>query len=154
MILAGFAAFATVTIFTGTVEAQGRARGKFYTKAQVEAVIRRVEERTDNFVSNFDESLDNSGLDGTEREDRLMDRARDLERATDELRREFDRRDRWIENRPEVRKCINIASDIDRTMKNRRLGPVTEANWTKLKYELNTLAKIYELPKVGSGSYR
>ena len=131
-----------------------KARGKVYTRAQVDNVIKRVETRADNFVDNFDESLDNSNLDGTKREDNLMKKARRLENATDELRREFDRSDTWIENKAEVRKCLNIASDINRTMKNRRFGPKTEANWAKLRYELNTLAKIYKLPVVGSKAYR
>lgn len=151
-----FAAFAVILLIADTADAQKRrrTRGRTYTKAQVEKVVKRVEERTDNFVDNFDASLDNSRLDGTEREDRLMQRARDLEDATDELRREFDRRDRWIDNKAEVRKCLNIASDIDRTMKNRRLGAKTESNWKRLRYELNTLAGLYKLPKVGSAAYR
>jgi hypothetical protein len=130
-----------------------KARGKKYTKADVGRVIKRVEERMDNFLDNFDKSLDNSNLDGTEREDRLMDKAKRLERATDELRREFDRRDAWIENKAEVRSCLNLATDINRTMKNRRFGAKTEGNWNRLRYELNTLAKIYNLPEVGSSAY-
>lgn len=138
---------------TGSAQRNRKARGKVYTRAEVERVIKRVEERMDNFVDNFDDSLDNSNLDGTEREDELMKKARKLENATDELRREFDRSDTWIENKAEVRACLNIASDINRTMKARRLGPTTEANWSRVRYELNTLAKIYNLPVVGASAY-
>lgn len=137
----------------GSAQKNRKARGKTYTRADVERVIARVETRTDNFVDNFDESLDNSNLDGTEREDDLMDKARALESATDELRREFDRSDTWIENKAEVRSCLNIASDINRTMKNRKMGAVTEKNWANVRYELNTLAKIYKLPVVGASDY-
>ena len=131
-----------------------KARGKIYTKVQVKKVIKRIETRADNFVDNFDESLDNSRLDGSRREDDLMKRARKLENETDELEREFDKRDRWIENKSQVRKILNIASDINRTVKNRRLGKKTESNWTRLRFELNTLAKIFKLPKVGSSAYK
>ena len=124
------------------------------TKAQVKAVIDRVENRVDNFVKNYDRSLDRSRLNDTNREDRLNNRARDLENATDELAREFDRRDTWAENRDEVRKCLNIASDIDRNMRNRRLGRETEQNWANVRFELNTLADIYNMPKVGAAAYR
>ncbi|MDQ3088349.1 MAG: hypothetical protein M3Q78_07095, partial [Acidobacteriota bacterium] len=79
-------------------------------------IIDRVENRVDNFVKKYDKSLDRSNLDGTKREDNLNRRAKDLEGATDELSREFDRRDAWAENKDEVRKCLNIASDIDRTV--------------------------------------
>lgn len=139
-----------------SVNAQRRreARNRMMTKAQVKAVIDRVENRVDNFVKNYDRSLDRSRLNDTNREDRLNNRARDLESATDELAREFDRRDTWAENRDEVRKCLNIASDIDRNMRNRRLGRETEQNWANVRFELNTLADVYNMPKVGAAAYR
>ncbi len=130
-----------------------RARGKVYTKAEVGNVIKRVETRVDNFVNNFDTALDNSGLNGSDREDDLNRRAKDLEKATDELSREFSKRDAWIENKDQVRKCLNIATDINVAMKNRRFDAKTEKNWANVKYELNTLAKIYNLPQVGSSAY-
>ncbi len=130
------------------------SRGRAMTKAQVKAVINRVEDRTDNFVSRYDNSLDHSRLNGSSREDWLMKRAKDLESATDELSREFDRRDAWAENKEEVRRCLNIATDIDRNMKNYRYGSATETNWANVRYELNTLADIYNLAKVGAGVYK
>ena len=154
-ILAGFSVLLVVLVLADTSAAQRRkARGKKYSKAQVENVIKRVETRADNFVDNFDESLDNSRLDGSEREDDLMKRARELENETDELEREFDKSDRWIDNKAQVRTVLDLASDINRTMKNRKLGKKTESNWARLRYELNTLAKIYKLPAVGSSAYR
>ena len=130
------------------------SRGRGMTKAQVKAVISRVEDRVDNFVRNYDKALDRSRLDGSSRENWLMNRARDLESATDELSREFDRRDAWIENKDEVRRCLNIASDIDRNMRNYKYGAAAEGNWDRVRYELNTLADIYNLPRVGAAAYR
>ncbi len=151
----GLAAVLMVLTFVSESSAQRReSRNRRMSKAQVKQVITRVEDRVDNFVRNFDRSLDNSRLNGSNREDSLNNRARELERATDELSREFQRRDAWIENKDEVRRCLNIASDIDRNMKNRRYGRTTENNWARVRYELNTLADIYNLPKVGAGAYR
>ena len=130
------------------------SRGRGMTKSQVKAVISRVEDRVDNFVANYDKALDKSRLDGSSRENWLMDRARDLERATDELSREFDRRDAWIENKDETRRTLNIASDIDRNMRNYRYGSAAENNWSRVRYELNTLADIYNVPRVGAAGYR
>ena len=130
------------------------SRGRLRSKAEVKAVINRVEDRVDNFVKNLDKSLDRSRLDGTSREDWLMKRAKDLESATDELAREFDRRDAWIENKDETRRCLNIASDIDRNMRSYRFGAATEANWNRVRYELNSLADVYNLPKVGANAYK
>lgn len=153
----GFVAVVMVLTFADVSSAQRNrreSRGKMRSKAEVKAVINRVEDRVDNFVKNYDKSLDRSRLDGSSREDWLMRRAKDLESATDELAREFDRRDAWIENKDEVRKCLNIASDIDRNMRNYRFGAATESNWSRVRYELNTLADVYNLPKVGAGAYR
>lgn len=153
-LMVGVSAILMVLVLADTGSAQRRkARGKTYTKGQVENVVKRVETRADNFVDNFDESLDNSNLDGSEREDDLMERARDLENETDRLDREFDKSDGWIENKSQVRKVLNIATDLNVVIKRRKLGAKTEANWAKLRYELNTLAKIFDLPEVGSKKY-
>ncbi len=152
----GIAAVITIFVMFAPANAQNRreVRGKQMTKGQVKAIIDRVEDRLDNFVDNLDKSLDRSRLNGTDREDWLNRRAKDLEKATDELSREFDRHDPWADSREEVRKCLNIASDIDGSVKNRRFGSVTEANWSRVRYELNSLADVYNMPKVGAAAYR
>ena len=122
------------------------------TKAEADRLIKNLETRVDRFVAQFNDSLDHSRLNNSKRENFLNNRARDLEAATDELRREFDRRDAWIENKDEVRKCLNIASDINVAMRNRKLGATTENNWRAVRNELNALAKVYGLPAIG-GAY-
>ncbi len=154
--LVGIAAVTMILLLADTGNAQRlrrESRGRGLTKSQVKTVINRVEDNVDNFVGKFDKSLDRSRLDGTNREDWLNNRARDLERATDELAREFDRRDAWIENKDETRRALNIASEIDKNIRNNRYGSATEANWARVRYELNTLADIYNLPKVGFNAY-
>jgi hypothetical protein len=149
-----FAAIFAVNVLTATeATAQRRARPNRIAKTEVDRIIRNVEQRTDTFVSQFDKALDNSRLNGSRRENNLNQRARDLESATDELRREFDRRDRWDENRDEVQRCLNIASDINVAMRNRRLNRATENNWANVRTELNELARVYGLPRIG-GAYR
>jgi len=150
------AAICAVMILSVPTEAQRRrgspaARG--YTKAEVNDIIKRVETRSDSFVKEFDRSLDRSRLNGTRREDQLNQYARDLEKALDDLRHEFDRKESYIDTRPEVRRCLDIASDINVAVRNRRLGGETERQWALLRSELNTLADVYNLPLVGSPEY-
>jgi hypothetical protein len=145
-----FVLFAIVSVFFASIPVMANGG---YTKAQVDRIIKNAETRSDIFVKSFDRALDHSRLNGSAREDYLNKRAKDLEKALDELRREFDRRDLWIENRDEVRKCLNIATDINVAMKNRRFGFGVEANWAALRAELNMLAQAYGLPKVGSPAY-
>jgi len=142
---------AIVLSLAGTAAAQRNrreARGKMWSKAEVKAVINRVETRVDTFVKQFDKNLDRSRLNGTDREDWLNKRAKDLEHATDDLRKHFDVRDKWQENRSEVQKCIDIARDIDKNMRNNRYGGAVESNWANVRRELNTLADVYNMAGV------
>jgi dsDNA-specific endonuclease/ATPase MutS2 len=148
------AASVALGIFAADLQAQPRAaRGRIYTKAEVERIIKRVEDRSDKFKKEFDKALDRSRLNNSNREDQLNQYAKDLEKNTDELRREFDRRDAWVENKDEVKKCLSTATKINVAMRNRRLGPKVESTWAALRFELNTLAQVYNLPPVGSPGY-
>lgn len=150
-----FTAICALLILSVPSEAQRRRhpRQRGYTTPQVNSIIKRVEERSDRFVKLFDRSLDRSRLDGTNREDNLNQMARNLETALDELRREFDRKENYVETRPEVRRCLDIATNINVAMRNRRMGGETERQWALVRSELNTLSDVYGLPMVGSSAY-
>ena len=154
--LVGISAILLLLVVSDTATAQNNkreSRGNRLSKTQVKLIVNRVEDRVDNFVTNYDKALDRSKLNGSGREDWLNKRAKDMEIATDELKRGFDRSDAWIENKDEVRRCLNIASDIDRNMRNYRFGATAESNWARVRYELNSLADVYNLPIVGASSY-
>jgi hypothetical protein len=145
---------AGLLLFASVAQAQPRiARGRVYTKGDVDRIIKRVEDSTDKFKKEFDKALDRSRLNNTNREDQLNEYAKDLEHATDELRSQFDRNDRWIDNKEQVRKCLSIATKINVAMRNRRLGPKVESRWTAVRYDLNTLAGVFNLPLVGASQY-
>ena len=139
-------AFFLVAAASIPAEAQyRRSRGRGYTKTHVEQIIRRLENQTDRFVRSFDRALDNSRVDGTRREDNLNQRARDLENALDVLRAEFDRTDRYLDTRSQVSNVMNIAEDINRAVRYRRLRGDTERLWARVRTELNALAAVYNL---------
>lgn len=142
----------SVLALAGISQAQPNwARGGRNARKNVDQIIKRVETRTDRFVSQFDNALDNSRLNGSRREDNLNQRAKDLERATNELRSDFNRRgDNWWETRDNVQNCLRIAADINVAMQNRRLNRNTENNWRNVRQELNTLARVYNLPAMGA----
>jgi hypothetical protein len=125
-----------------------------FSQQQVEEMLERIEERTDAFSNQLNKSLDRSRLDGSITEDNIAERARELENATDELRREFDHNDTRGENRPEAERVLVTATTIDRLMRSRNFGGQTESTWIALRSELNTLARLYGLQAVGSRSYR
>ncbi len=138
---------------TGNAQTR-RSRGRSISQQQMEQLLENIEERTDAFSNQLNKSLDRSRLDGSRTEDNIADRAKDLENATDELRREFDHRDSRGENKPEARKIINSATVINRIMVRRNFSRQAENSWIRLRNELNVLARLYGLPTVGSRSYR
>ncbi|HST51962.1 MAG TPA: hypothetical protein VLJ61_08125 [Pyrinomonadaceae bacterium] len=139
------ASFAVLLLATGAQAQRESPRSRGYTKAEVDAIIHRVESRSDEFRHLFDKALDNSRLDGTRREDELNAQAKRLKNSLDNLRREFDRNENYRDTRPQVSSTLDIAADINRTMRRRRLGGETERQWALLRDELNTLADVYEL---------
>ena len=135
-------------LFAADATQAQRRRGNYnrgYTKAQVEQIIRRVEERSDRFVGVFDRSLDRSRLDGSQREDRLNERARELEERLDSLRSEFDRSDRYQDTRSQVSAALRTANGINTVVLRRRFDNNTERAWSVLRAELNALALVYNL---------
>lgn len=125
-----------------------------YSQQQVEQLLERIEERADDFTSQLNKSLDRSRLNGTRTEDNIAELARDLGDSTDELRREFDHNDTRGENKPEAQRILGVASNIDRLMRSRNFGGLTESTWSTLRAELNVLARLYGLSSVNSRNYR
>lgn len=134
---------------TGNAQTR-RARGLTASKQQIENLFERIEEKTDHFSNRLNKSLDRSRLDGGKTEDRIADRAKDLENASDELRREFDFNDTKGETRQNVRKVLSAAVAVNRIMNRRNFSRLAETSWVNLRAELNTLARIYGLSAVGS----
>lgn len=150
----GLASLLMVAAFADTNFAQRRAWRMTYSQQQIEQLLERIEERSDHFSNQLNKSLDRSRLDGGVTEDVITERVRELENATDELRREYDHNDTRGENRPEVRSILTVATEVNRIMTTRNFSRQAENSWVRLRTELNTLAGIYGLPTVGSNTYR
>lgn len=130
--------------------AQGRgySRSRNYSRAAVDRLIRQAENRSDQFVAMFDRALDRSRLEGTIREDRLNERAMELERELNMVRQEFNRTRNHYEIRSHVSNALNVAQAINRVMRNRNLYPTAERQWALLRSDLNRLAAVYNLTQL------
>ena len=118
-----------------------------YRRPDVDATIRRCEESTDRFVKVFDKQLDKSALNDTEREDRLNERARDLENSLDRLRSDFNKRgESWWESRETAAEALQSAKGINNSVRARRYRQETERLWAQLRADLNRLAYYFGLP--------
>jgi hypothetical protein len=123
-------------------------RGDNRYRGSVDRIIRQAENRSDIFVRVLDRTSDDGGLQGF-RADRLSDRARDLEQQLNVIRQEFDQTNNHFQIRSQVHEALNIASGINNVMQNRRMSYQAERQWMLLRSDLNRLASIYNLPRLG-----
>lgn len=137
-----------VTVFCagGQANGQGKARGRYYTKSDVDRIIGRVEDNGDRLRKYVDSDIDRTRFNETRAEDRIWERVKAFEEATDRLRHKFDRSDRWQETREEVVPVLREGREINRILSRLQISPRVQETWRRLKRELNTLAQVYDLP--------
>lgn len=144
----GFMALFIVLAVAETSSAQiyrNHRRGSGVSKQQIKQLLKRIENRSDRFKNALDKSLDRSRLDGTRAEDNINERAKELERATDDLRSKYDRNDTHAENSDGVRRVIAAARVVNRIMLRRNFGSQIESTWVRLRGEINALGRLYRL---------
>jgi hypothetical protein len=130
----------------------GGYRGRGNERVNLDRVIRQAENRSDQFVRLFDRALDRSRMDGSWREDRLNVRAMDLERQMNIIRQQFNqqygRTNSLIPLRVHVANAMNVAQSINQVMRNRRLDPVVERQWSLLRSDLNRMASAFNVRQI------
>jgi hypothetical protein len=115
---------------------------------RVDRLIRQAENRSDQFVMVFDRALDNSRFEGTIREDRLNERAQELEAQLNVVRQAFTNTRNDVEIRSQIFQALNLARGINNVMQNRRLDVRAERQWILLRSALNQLARVYDVPQL------
>jgi hypothetical protein len=128
--------------------AQGRV-ATVYTRTDVRDLAQRMERHSDEFRKHFEKAIDNSSIDGTDREDRLRRWTQDLEDMMDKFREDYNQsRVGNIEQR--VNTLLAIAAGINRILLYRPFDSTTHRDWNLLRADLNALAITYDLPLLQS----
>ena len=125
--------------FTQSVQAQRAYR---YNDNYMRQLFNRLETRTDRFSNLVPNALDNSRIDGTQREDNLNQLVTDFEYATDQLKDRFQNRQSTV---TDAQLVLQRGALINRFMNNRRLDNRTERAWAQVRTELNRLANAYSV---------
>jgi hypothetical protein len=133
----------TVTVL-GNPQQVSRQSPRDYrmSDAQMRNLLNSIEMKTDRFSADIPRALDNSSLDTTNREDRINDLVTNFEYATDQLTSKFNNRNL---NRSDVEDVLQRALRIDRTMRRRQFASAVETEWRSLRYDLNGLARAYDI---------
>lgn len=114
-------------------------------RGNVDRLFQRVENRSARFVQVFDQALDESNLNGSYRENRLNERARQIQQELNLARDAFDRGEGRLEVSEHLSRAIDIASPINNLMLNRRMDPEAEQQWSMLRMDLNRLAAVFDV---------
>ena len=116
-----------------------------YERRQLRELARRIDDRSRDLQRDVDRLLDNSRHDGTRREDRINNEARDLRDAAGRFRGVAGDSDRLDRSRDEARHLLNEASRLSRMLGRLRLDGRTASDWNQLRHDLRTVADIYNL---------
>ena len=113
--------------------------------------VRRVDSLADRFQSDLDRALDRSRVDGTRREDRINDQARDFNNAASRLRNRMGDGRNINYSSGEARNLLQIGARIDQLMRRFRLDNRAEATWAQIRQELRVIADAYGQGYGGGG---
>jgi hypothetical protein len=117
-----------------------------YDRRQLRDLARRIDDRSRDLQRDIDRLLDNSRINGTTREDRINDEARDFRNAASRFRGVAGDSDRLDRSRDEASRLLQQASLLSRALGRRnRLDSRTANDWNQLRSDLRTVANIYNL---------
>lgn len=112
------------------------------TDTQVRNLINQIENRTNTFKNQISRNLNNSNVDGTDREDSINTMVANFEMATNRLRNNFASRNSTTND---VQEVLNRAGGINSFVANNRLSNQAENSWNQIRTDLNTLAGYYRV---------
>jgi hypothetical protein len=111
-------------------------------------LIRQAENDSNRFVAVFGRALDRSRFDDTFREERLNDRASELEQQLNVVRQQFESGGTNSSTRSEVATALNMSRRINQVMHNRQFDYAAERQWAMLRADLNRLARVFNLQQL------
>src|SRR5215208_4814733 len=110
--------------------------------ASAQSVWDRIGDRSRDLQRNVDRLLDNSRVNGTHREDRINDEARDFRNAASRFRNVAGDSSELYRSRDEASRLLQQASQFSRALGRTRLDSRTASDWNQLRSDLRTVANI------------
>ena len=125
----------------------GRRGGRVsdYERRQLRDLARRIDDRSRELQRDVDRLLDNSRVNGTHREDRINEEARDLRQAASRFRSVAGDSDYLQGSRDEAARLLQEASRVGRMLGRLRMDSRTSGDWNQLRSDLRSVANIYNL---------
>lgn len=148
LILAFSVGFAFVfSLLLSAADAQAQKYGNL-SKKEAREIIKRVELESDIFRRSLDDFLDDSSIDGSDRETRYNDRMKEFEKAVDDAKRHFDTGDRYEESRARIEELVRAANPVNEILRNEDFSEALQHRWKNIRKDINRLAKNYDLARL------
>ena len=110
--------------------------------------IHRLDRLAKDFERDLDRSLDRSRVDGTRREDRFNNEARQFRNAVGNLKSSFGNGRDLSRSRDEAQRVLSEASRLDRVVG--RINRQASTRWAEIRRELNVISNAYGIGYYGS----
>lgn len=124
-----------------------------YDRRQIRDLARRIDDRSRDLQRDIDSMLDHSRINGSNREDRINDEARDLRSAASRFRSVAGDSNDLYRSRDEASRLLQQASQIGRVINRTRMDSRTASDWNQLRSDLRAVANIYGLRFNDNGGY-
>ena len=116
-----------------------------YDRRQLRDLARRIDDRSRDLQRDIDRALDRSRVNGTNREDRINDEARDFRNAAARFRDVAGDSNDLYRSRDEARNLLDQASQLNRVLSRVRNDGRAQSDWSQLRSDLRRVADIYNL---------
>jgi hypothetical protein len=114
-----------------------------YQRERLRNSARRISDLSRQFERDLDRALDRSRIDGSIREDRINDVARDFRFAADNLRNSLGYGRDLNSSTDEARNLLQLAARIDRMMSRLRLNSRSLSDWSQIRQELRVISDAF-----------
>ena len=121
-----------------------------YDERYVKDSIQRLDRLAKDFERDLDRSLDNSRVNGTQREDRINSQGHDFRRAVSDLKSRFGNGRDLNRSRNEAQRVLQEAQQFDRIGRSRAMDNRVASEWSQIQQELRVISDAYGL---GYGGY-
>ena len=124
-----------------------------YERERLRASARRLSDLSRRFENDLDRALDRSRFDGSFREDRINDRAREFRYAADSFRYRLGDARNLYGTEGQARNLIQMGARIDNLMSRFRFDSRSMSDWAQIRQELRFIAEAYRGRNGGYGSW-
>ena len=116
-----------------------------YDERYVKDSIQRLDRLAKDFERDLDRALDNSRVNGTQREDRINAQGHDFRRAVSDLKSRFGNGRDLNRSRNEAQRVLQEAQQFDRIGRSRTMDNRVASEWSQIQQELRVISDAYGL---------